>query len=467
LRVEVIDRFDDLAPLRRDWDDVYDADPEASFFLSWTWMSHWLRTFRRDWFVLAASRDAGAPAFDAFWPLGLSTQHSPREGFRTVIDMAGNRHADYTGFICRPGLENEALGAFTDHIRTMSWADLRLEQIRASDERMRRLLSHFSAETFEIRHEEATQDGIDHHMCPFVRVPRTWDDYCAGLGSNTRQKVRRFLRAVDSSDALRIAHATADSAERDVDALLRLWQRQWGPQKRQRLQAILAFSRAMMMSCARSGALFLPVLWRGDTPVAALGGYVDHQRKSLLFFMGGRDETFVNPPPGFVLHAYSIRHAIENGFETYDFLRGNEPYKYAFGAEERRIRTIVVSTRDGSSLGGKLDRRSLPFVRQRTMELHKAHRLSEAERGYAQILELDPLSLPALYGQGQIMAATGRHAEAIRLFDTMVRAEPRSGKAWFRLARSLEATGQADASIAAFGEASRLMASSSLAKVEG
>jgi predicted Zn-dependent protease len=75
--------------------------------------------------------------------------------------------------------------------------------------------------------------------------------------------------------------------------------------------------------------------------------------------------------------------------------------------------------------------------------------------------------LPALYGQGQIMAATGRHAEAIRLFDTMVRAEPRSGKAWFRLARSLEATGQADASIAAFGEASRLKASSSLAKVEG
>jgi cytochrome c-type biogenesis protein CcmH/NrfG len=72
--------------------------------------------------------------------------------------------------------------------------------------------------------------------------------------------------------------------------------------------------------------------------------------------------------------------------------------------------------------------------------------------------------LPALYGQGQIMAATGRHAEA---FDTMVRAEPRSGKAWFRLARSLEATGQADASIAAFGEASRLKASSSLAKVEG
>jgi hypothetical protein len=93
LRVEVIDRFDDLAPLRRDWDDVYDSDPEASFFLSWTWMSHWLRTFRRDWFVLAARRDAGAPAFDAFWPLGLSTQHSPREGFRTMIDMAGNRHA--------------------------------------------------------------------------------------------------------------------------------------------------------------------------------------------------------------------------------------------------------------------------------------------------------------------------------------------------------------------------------------
>ena len=56
-----------------------------------------------------------------------------------------------------------------------------------------------------------------------------------------------------------------------------------------------------------------------------------------------------------MLHAYAIRHAIANGMTEYDFLRGNEPYKYSFGCEERRIRSLFVTTKDHRNLGGKLD----------------------------------------------------------------------------------------------------------------
>jgi hypothetical protein len=72
-----------------------------------------------------------------------------------------------------------------------------------------------------------------------------------------------------------------------------------------------------------------------------------HRPAELLFYIGSRDETFDDLPPGFVLHAYSIRHAIENGFTTYDFLCGNEPYKYSFGAQDHHTRCIVLSTRSG------------------------------------------------------------------------------------------------------------------------
>jgi CelD/BcsL family acetyltransferase involved in cellulose biosynthesis len=75
------------------------------------------------------------------------------------------------------------------------------------------------------------------------------------------------------------------------------------------------------------------VLWREETPLGALASFVDPQKASLLFYIGGRDESVDNPPPGLVLHAHSIRHAIANGFRTYDFLRGNEGYKYSLGAQ--------------------------------------------------------------------------------------------------------------------------------------
>ncbi|MFX8797557.1 GNAT family N-acetyltransferase, partial [Acinetobacter baumannii] len=84
--------------------------------------------------------------------------------------------------------------------------------------------------------------------------------------------------------------------------------------------------------------MYLPTLWKEDRPLAALATLIDRRKHAFLFYMTGRDETFDGPPPGVILHAHSIRHAIAGGFTEYDFLRGNESYKYSFGVKERRIR---------------------------------------------------------------------------------------------------------------------------------
>jgi len=39
--------------------------------------------------------------------------------------------------------------------------------------------------------------------------------------------------------------------------------------------------------------------------------------------------------PGIVLLAHVIRDAIDRGFPVFDFLRGEEPYKYGFGLRRR------------------------------------------------------------------------------------------------------------------------------------
>src|SRR3989304_5518084 len=46
--------------------------------------------------------------------------------------------------------------------------------------------------------------------------------------------------------------------------------------------------------------------------------------------------------PGKALHLEAMKYLRANGIRVYDFLRGDEPYKYAFGAEDRSDGTWIV-----------------------------------------------------------------------------------------------------------------------------
>ncbi len=442
MQIEVIDRFETFLRLKENWDSVYEADPEAQFFLSWTWMSKWLEKLESQWFVLAARPSAEAPAYTGFFPLRLRTKMNKAGGFFNEVAMAGNRTADYTGFICTPETQNHVIPAFSIGIQKLNWTVLNLEQLCASEDRFSLFMHHIAQADFDIREIDLvnTSDSIDNGICPRIDLPSDWETYLKGhLSANTRQKLRRFLRKVEDSDEFRITHAESATFERDLEILLRFWELKWRGRKGRRTESIQNNCRLMLGHAFENDALFLPVLWRGETPLAALATLIDKKKGSLLFFIGARDEAFDNPPPGLVLHAHSIRYAIENGFTTYDFLRGNEPYKYSFGPTERTIRHIVITTKNRQNLGDRLDRRSIPVVLRQTIALHKAGRLAEAEIGYRQILHVHPRCSNTLYGYGQLMTMRGDHRAAEALFRTLVSVEPKSSKAWLTLAQSLEA----------------------------
>ena len=409
--IDIIDNLEDFKRLKDNWDRVYDADPEAQFFLSWTWLSQWLPV-RPNWFILAAKQSEDASSYVAFLPLRLRTKLRHGSGFHNELSMAGNSGADYTGLICFPESQHRTIPAFARVIKTLNWARMRLENIRISDQRLRLILAHFPARTFDIAKAEQINpaDGINNCLCPMVNLPGDWDSYLSSLSANTRQKIRRFLRLVESDPNYRIVHAQPDTIKRDIDILLELWSARWASRKGERLDAMIRSSRAILANCFQNGSVLLPVLWHGGTPLGALAIFVDQQKKSFLFFMGGRDETVDSPPPGLVLHAYSIRHAIAHGFNTYDFLRGNEAYKYSFGAREHPIHCLAIATKTGRNLGGQLDRRSLPVMMQYTTELHRRGNLAEAERGYRQILAIAPAHQTALRGLDQLRTGTVGHS---------------------------------------------------------
>lgn len=442
MQIDVIDRLEDFAELKDNWDSVYAADPEAKFFLSWTWLSRWLETERIDWFILAAKPDAEASSYVAFFPLKLRTRMTEGGGFYNRISMAGGRLADYTGFICADEFQDRAIPAFADHMTRMHWAKLEMRDFCVSDERLQLFLQYFEEPEFKTRVKESdVQFNIEACKCPSVSLPADWDSYLNDrLGSNTRQKIRRFLRKVENSTDFRITYAEDGTVGRDLDILLRFWKAKWGRGFAEAaLEGVLNTFRTMLLHCFESGVLFLPILWKGEVPLAALACLTDAGKGSLLFFIGGRDETFRSPPPGFVLHAHSIRYAIGKGLTTYDFLRGDEAYKYAFGAEDRRNKYVVVTTANGRNLGDRLDPRSVSTVLRHSGRLRRKGRLSEAETGYRQILDVEPRSVEALFGLGRLLAAKGDHRAAAKSFRSCVALDPKAYQSWFRLGQSLAA----------------------------
>lgn len=443
MRIDVISRRDDLDSLKQNWDKLYEADPDAQYFLSWQFISAFFRHFEGQWFVLAASQGTCSSPYVALMPLRLKTRMNGKTGiFYHDVHMGGSYFADYNGAVCAPEFARAAMAAFAKHLKKMHWANLHLDNLSMSSGRLRSFLENLVDKQLTMRNLSMVnaKDNVDNAKCPSVHLPETWDGYLEQkLGTNMRQKLRRFLRKVDGSEEFRITLADSATIERDVGILLDFWKKRWGPRKGNRLPGILNTNRTVFSDAFANGSLFLPVLWQRDRPLGALATFIDPVKKTYFFSMAGRDESAEIVPPGLVLHAYSIRHAIANGYRTYDFLRGDEAYKYTFGANDKLLTCKVVQTRTRRNLGDRFEPTTLSGIFREANKIHLKGQTTQAENAYRQILETDPAHALTLYALGQLLAGKGDHQAAADAFGKLMVVVPHLAKGWVRLGNALQA----------------------------
>ena len=160
MQIDVITEYDGLSRAERDWNSLYEKDPEAQFFLSWTFLSTYIRRYEGTWFILAARLGPKGSPYVALLPLRLRTRMSKKTGqFHNEINMAGNYAADYTGIICAPEFADRAIPALAKHLKKMHWAKLHLENLRMSERRLRFFLKNLADETARHSKDDARQQG--------------------------------------------------------------------------------------------------------------------------------------------------------------------------------------------------------------------------------------------------------------------------------------------------------------------
>jgi CelD/BcsL family acetyltransferase involved in cellulose biosynthesis len=185
-------------------------------------------------------------------------------------------------------------------------------------------------------------------------VPAGWrdrldeTDACPVLGSPAvppgRQRDRRqALHRAERLGGCAIEVAEADTLGPALETLFRLHAARWRACGGTGVLAdprVLAFHRLAAPALLAEGALRLAVLRIAGTPAAACHALLAPGH--IFFYLGGFDPAFSYESPGTILLGHLIEQALAEGRGVH-FLRGAEPYKYAWGGVERMNATRTLT----------------------------------------------------------------------------------------------------------------------------
>ena len=262
-------------------------------------------------------------------------QAAPRTGERVIRLVGGVAVADYLNIIAPLGRECEAWTAVLAY-----WAR------RAADWDVLDLHSLPPAAACAARCAAATSHGTVwcgvEETCPALALPAAWDDYLAALGKKDRHELRRKLRRAESyPDPLtwKIVNKGPELAAA-LETFIALHRRSDEAKARFMTPVMEMFFHRVLTALGPTGRLEVATLYADDHPVAAYLSFREAAR--LLLYNSGYDPRYGGYNTGFALLVYRIQQAIEEGVQTFDFLRGDERYKYDLGAQDQFIYRVII-----------------------------------------------------------------------------------------------------------------------------
>jgi CelD/BcsL family acetyltransferase involved in cellulose biosynthesis len=179
-------------------------------------------------------------------------------------------------------------------------------------------------------------------VCPVVQLPGTWEEYLEMLDGKQRREIRRKLRhAGDPETVDWYIVGAAHDLETEVEDFLDLMAASAQDKADFLTPRMRDFFRQLARVVYDAGWLQLVFLHVGGRKAAAYLNFIYNNR--VMVYNSGLDwRTFPNLGAGIILTAYTIRHAIEQGYAAFDFMQGGERYKYQFGGQDVEVRRLLV-----------------------------------------------------------------------------------------------------------------------------
>ena len=345
MRTLLITDVERLETLSARWNQLAVASPFASASWLLTWWRSFARRDRDELAVLAVCDDSSTTNENddqlvAIAPFYL--ERSATEGRVLRLLGSGEVCSDYVSILCEESTQAAAIDAIADwliHEGADRWDAIALEAITPDDVAIQQLVSQLNTSGRPVRSQ-------DSHRTWRVQLPATWDEYLARHSKSHRKQVRRMVRRYFDSGRARFINPQTDDQRQAAFAILRdlhqqrrLTKRDGGCFGSDRFERFLT---EVVEVLGQRNSQQLSWLELDGKPVAIDMNVV--AEGVIYAYQSGIDPAALDKQPGNLLTTATIRDAIERGITTYDFLRGDEPYKAHWRGEPiTMIDTRVVN----------------------------------------------------------------------------------------------------------------------------
>jgi len=188
-----------------------------------------------------------------------------------------------------------------------------------------------------------TAEAEAEEVCPVITLAESWDDYLAGINKKQRHEIRRKLRRAENMAEIRwyVIDNETDLTDEVLDTFIDLHQRSAPDKEAFWDEDLETFFRALTRRIAELGWLKLYFVEINGTVASTLLCF-DYNNEILVYNSGFDPDQFGHLSPGNIIVSYSIQHAIDLGRRRYDFLRGDEVYKFRFGAVAEPVSKVSL-----------------------------------------------------------------------------------------------------------------------------
>jgi CelD/BcsL family acetyltransferase involved in cellulose biosynthesis len=336
MKLETIETFEEFAAKREEWNALLESSASDCVFLTHEWLSTW-------WKHLAQGRLRVLTALDRGNLIGILpvaerpaqvTKMMPR-----VLQFLGSGviGSDYLDVIAMKGREDEVVAAFADHLHSRGLM-LQFSQLRGESSLASVLANHLEERAWTVAKTKL-------NVCPYIDLRgHTWASYLTTLGPNIRKNINRYLRNLPKTFDVRVdCVQTPAEARRALDVSIELHKKRWdatGLSEAFNSASIISFHQEFAQLAAQRGWLRLLNVWLDGTAAASLYGL--RYGPTFYFYQSGFDPVYSKHSVGVATMGLAIKTAIEEGASEYDFLHGNEEYKFHWAQKVRDLNRLEL-----------------------------------------------------------------------------------------------------------------------------
>lgn len=335
MRIEYHFESGGFGALKPEWNDLLHRSCCDNLFLTWEWLSTWWKHLGEGELQLLGFRTEEDGRLVGIAPLF----HTQTDDGKSVVYLVGCRDvSDYLDLIVERGQEDAVYQALLGYLASEAPAwDLvdfcNIPQDSLTFVRLRELA--------EARGYQTLVEVED--VCPIITLPATWDEYLMTLDKKQRHEVRRKLRRAEGGADTRFTIVGPDhDLEAEMTAFIDLHQKST-PEKDEfmdpKMQGFFFDVAQVLQSQDWLQLAFVEM----DGHKAATLLNFDYGGDILVYNSGYDPAQFRHLSPGIIVTARCIEHAITLGRGKFDFLRGDEVYKYRFGAQDTEVRRLLIA----------------------------------------------------------------------------------------------------------------------------